>query len=202
MGARGRDKVRIAAWSCTAVIGAALGLAGLVHQPRPDTMMLLSTAQFLLQLGLVAEAEPQLREVLEREPDCKDALLLMASIDQQAGRDELALQGFLAGGELLLAAGDPSLAADFYVTTGLLRLRLMDFAGALADGERLLRGERRRGAGFLIRAFSRLGLGDDRGFHGDCLRAFAADPGEPFFRLGADALAKAIPWATAVRPFG
>jgi Tfp pilus assembly protein PilF len=193
-----RDKVRWAAWSGTAAVGAALLFAGFVYEPPPSVDTLVSSAQFMLRLGLVDEAQQDLASALERDPEHAFANLLMAGVHERHGDWDEALRCYEAGQPFVDASADEALATEYLVSTGLLRLATGDLAGAAADAERALARNPDRAGAILIRAFSRLGGGDDTGFRQDLRRAYSVDPHDPFFRLRGDLLARAIPWASAV----
>jgi hypothetical protein len=196
--AKKRDKVRWAAWSATAAIGATLLFAGFVYEPPPTVDTMVSSARFLLQLGLAGEAEQELARALEREPGHAFANLLMAGVHERKGAWGDALRCYEAGRAFVEGSEDESLRTEYLVSTGLMRLATADFAGAEADAERVLARNPDRAAAFVIRAFSRLGAGDDTAFRQNLRRAYSVDPHDPFFRLRGDLLARAIPWASAV----
>ncbi len=191
-----RDRVRWAAWGATAAVCAALLCAGFI-QRAPDVDTLVSCAALYARVGMNEEARAELEQALRRDGSHGQANLLMALLEQAEGRHAAALCHFAAAEPSVLASGDEDLVADYYVATGLQRLVSGDFAGAERDALRVQAMERRRAAGFVIQAFSRLGAGDDTGFQQGIARACVLDHLDPIFRLRGEFISEAIPWAAA-----
>lgn len=193
----GGRRARLAAWGAAAAICGTLALAAVAYRPEPDLDVLFAAAEFQARLGLLEEARKGLEEVLRRDPGHAYAHLLMGYVCAAEGRPRRALEHYEKGLPMLERAGDESLLADYRVTTAALRLETGDFDGAWRDASAALPATRRPAAALLIRAFSRLGAADDRGYEREAMRAYAADPFDPMFRMRREPLAGVIPWASA-----
>lgn len=194
---RPRDRVRVAVYSVAAATVAMLLFAGFVYQPPPSADALVSGARFLLRMGLVQEAEADLDRALRLDPEHPAAHLLKGYAALHGERFKESLDHFEAGRAAALGQDEPLLAADYLATTGLLRLAHADFAGAAADAAALEERHLRPGAAALIRAYSRLGVGDDTGFRQGLAQAYMRDPSDPAFRVRMEFLSGTIPWAAA-----
>ncbi len=197
MAKRPRDRVRIAAWSATAVIGVSLSLAAVTYRPDPDIQVELDGARFMLSMGLASDAEVKLRQVLARDPENGDAQLLLGNIGFRAGRYDEALSHYVQATQHVLSQDDPQLMGDLFVSIGALRLHKGQFEEAQQAAELASEKAPERAAGPLIWAFSRLGRGDEEGFRYGLTRAFELSPFDPFFRIQREFITEAIPWATA-----
>jgi len=192
-----RDNVRWAAWGSAIAVSATLLFAGFVHQPRPSLDTVFSCAEFQARVGLLDEARVGLMDVLERDPDHQHAHLLMGWITMEDGAFGAALRHYMAGESAVRASASPELIGDWTLTTAELKLYTGDFSGAERAADSLIALAHRPAAALLIRAFSRLGVGDDTDFRQDLRRAHLTNPTDPFFRARREFLAAQVPWATA-----
>lgn len=142
-------------------------------------------------------AERDLETVLASAPERGDANLYMGHVEFERRAWGESLAHYRLGEAAIEGTHNLPLQDEFQVRMGLLRLATGDFAGAEAVAARLIAASGRPAAGFLIRAFSRLGEGDDTGFGQALARAYSEDESEPLFRQSRKMLLEAIPWASA-----
>jgi hypothetical protein len=222
---RKRDRVRIVAWSLTALVGI-LGSAGIVYESEPDLEVLCGSASFALDIGATdfareqigraadpwvnllqarvalleadhAAAQRYLARTLERDPGNQEAHLHFGWSAYECGDWATSLAHYEAGGDVLRQSGRADLFTEYQirVATLLIAVGRLDEAEAIAC-ELIASGER-SAAGHLISAFSHLARGDDTKFGLALERAHSSDPLEPLFRQGQGPLSSVFPWLPA-----
>lgn len=93
------NKRRVALYGLCIPLTAALIYFGFYYEADADSGTLLGIAQFQIGVGMIDEASPIVDELLERDPDDLDALVLKAAVLEKRGQLEeaLALYESLAG---------------------------------------------------------------------------------------------------------
>lgn len=126
------NKRRVVLYGAAALALSGLVYGGFVYQSKPDVSTLLSCAQPQLALGLHAQAEPFVRDALEQDPECFEALIMLAAIHEKAARSAEAEALYR---RLLPRAGAATMRSEILVAIARLELSRGEAASALATLE-------------------------------------------------------------------
>ncbi len=145
----------------------------------------------------LALATRHLDVVLKSEPDNGEAHLYYGFAAFAAKDWAASLEHYEKGAATLERTQRQDLITDLHIRLAELYLGAGRFREALHLGEQIVADNIRPAVGYLISAYSHLGLGDDTDFGQGLGRAYSSDPLDPLFRQSPGPLAKAFPWLPA-----